>query len=174
MIFMIAGYPGDREQDLKESLAFVQKLARIKGDGGYIFKIGETRVYPKTRIHEWAMQEPGVVVEDQGVFAESIVRQPSKDLNFGTVQDYMQEIFSLSHSTSKLDERLRKLMPFFRIPFQALKDENIPDTCYLGEDREVFNANNVSLDAFRASLPKLVNKYNTARAGQRSTRILPL
>ena len=174
MIFMIAGYPGDREQDLKESLAFVQKLARIKGDGGYIFKIGETRVYPKTRIHEWAMQEPGVVVEDQGLFGESVVRQPSKNLRFGTVQAYMQEIFSLSHSTSKIGQRLNKLMPFFRIPVQALKDENIPESCYLGENREILNARAASLAAFRTCLPNLVDKYNAARADQRSTRILPL
>ncbi len=174
MIFMIAGYPGDREQDLKESLAFVKKLARFKGDGGYVFKIGETRVYPKTKIYEWAMTEPGVVIDNQDVFGESVVRQPSKDLKFNTVQAYMQEIFSLSHSTSKLERRLNKLMPFFRIPFQALTDGKIPDSCYVGQNREILNASGSSLAAFRECLPTLVNKYKTARAGQRSTRRLPL
>jgi len=174
MVFMIAGYPGDREQDLKASLAFAKKLARVKGDGGYIFKIGETRVYPKTRIYEWAMTEPGVIIEDRSVFDESVVRQPSKDLKFKTVQAYMQEIFSLSFSTSKLGKRLNKLMPFFRIPIQALTDENIPDTCYVGQGREILNANSTSLAAFRECLPALANKYETARAGQRSTRTLEL
>ncbi len=174
MVFMIAGYPGDREQDLQASLAFVKRLARIKGDGGYIFKIGETRVYPKTRIYEWAMTEPGVIIDDRGVFGESVVRQPSKELKFSTVQAYMQEIFSLSHSTSKLEKRLNKLMPFFRIPIQALTDDKIPDTCYMGRGREILNANGTSLATFRDCLPTLAKKYETARAGQRSTRVLPL
>jgi radical SAM superfamily enzyme YgiQ (UPF0313 family) len=37
---MIAGYPGDTEQDLKESLIFAKNLSKIKGSGGHIFKIG--------------------------------------------------------------------------------------------------------------------------------------
>jgi hypothetical protein len=174
MIFMIAGYPGDREQDLEASLAFVRKLARFKGNGGFIFKIGETRVYPKTKIYEWAMAQPDVVVEDQGVFGDSVVRRPSKALHFDTVETYMQEIFSLSHSTPKLVQQLGQMMPFFRIPFQALQDNIIPDSCFLDQDREVLNAQGTSLAAFHKCLPALAKKYQDARAGQRSTRTLPL
>lgn len=47
LVFMLAGYPGDKEQDLKESLAFARKLSKNKSLGGYIFKIGECRAYQK-------------------------------------------------------------------------------------------------------------------------------
>jgi radical SAM superfamily enzyme YgiQ (UPF0313 family) len=174
MIFMIVGYPGDREQDVKQSLAFAQKLAARKGDGGYVFKVGETRLYPKTRIYEWAAAQPHVVFEEMGVFGENVVRQPSKDLTFATLEAYMQDIFSLSRSTPKLQERLGNLMPFFRIPLQVFKDESLPADCFLDGDREILNAQSANLAVFRESLSAVLPKYRTARAGQRSTRTLPL
>ena len=174
MVFMIAGYPGDREQDLQESLAFVKKLSRVKGDGGYIFKIGETRVYPKTRIYDWALQEPGVFVEKMSAFGESVVRRPSRHLAFDTVELYMQEIFSRSHATSMLNERLGNLMPFFRLPIEAMNDTNIPANCYMDRRRSVIIAKGKRLDTFRKHLPNLKEKYKTGRAGQRSTRTLAL
>ena len=49
MVFMIAGYPGETEEDLKESLRFARELSKHRGPGGYVFKIGECRVYPGTQ-----------------------------------------------------------------------------------------------------------------------------
>lgn len=174
MVFMIAGYPGDREQDLQESLAFVKRLSQTKGDGGYIFKIGETRVYPKTRIYDWALKEPGVFVEKMSVFGESVVRRPSWQLDFNTVEAYMQAIFSRSHATALLNKRLGKLMPFFRLPIQAMGDASIPDACFVDQQRNIINTQGKHLDTFRKHLPILKAKYKTGRAGQRSTRTLAL
>ena len=80
MVFMIAGYPGDTEEDLKESLNFVKSLSAGKPPGGYIFKIGECRVYPKTKTYDLGLSLPDVIFDDDGVFGQNVVRQPSKDL----------------------------------------------------------------------------------------------
>jgi radical SAM superfamily enzyme YgiQ (UPF0313 family) len=174
MVFMIAGYPGDTEEDLKESLLFAQHLSENKGPAGHVFKIGECRVYPKTKIYDLARSLPNVVFDDDGVFGQNIVRQPSKHLEFDTVLSYMKQIYGLSNPTEKLQGVLLNMMPFFRLPAHALKDDLIPNTCFKGTDREIFSIQSESLMAFRPLVPKLTDKYLNLMSGQRSVRDLTL
>ncbi|MBW2004686.1 MAG: radical SAM protein [Deltaproteobacteria bacterium] len=174
MVFMIAGYPGDTEEDLEESLLFVRELSKNSGSGGHVFKIGECHVYPKTNIHNLTLSLPDVVFDNDGVFGQNIVRQPSKDLNFETVLAYMREIFNLSNSTPKLQTTFLNMMPFFRLPSQALRDNMIPDICYRDNDKRILNVQGKSLFAFRELVPMLIDKYKKFMSGQRSTRNLPL
>jgi len=172
MVFMIAGYPGDTEQDLKESLVFAQNLSKHKGPGGHVFKIGECRVYPKTKIYDLALSLPDVVFDDDGVFGQNIVRQPSKNFDFSTVLSYMKEIYNLSNPTSKMKGSLLNIMPFFRLPAHALKDDMIPNACFRGEDRQIFSIQRKSLAAFKPLAPKLTDKYANLMSEQRSVRDL--
>ncbi|MDH3957052.1 MAG: hypothetical protein OET81_10185, partial [Desulfobacteraceae bacterium] len=172
VVFMIAGYPGDTEEDLKESLVFAKSLSKHKGPGGHIFKIGECRVYPKTKIYDLALSLPDVVFDDDGVFGQNIVRQPSKNFDFDTVLFYMREIYNLSNPTSELQDTLLNIMPFFRLPAHALKDDLIPNTCFRGEDRQIFSIQSKSLAAFRPLTPKLTDKYANLMSEQRSVRDL--
>jgi pyruvate-formate lyase-activating enzyme len=174
VIFMIAGYPGDREEDLEESLVFAKELSKHGGAGGHVFKIGECRVYPKTEIYNHALSSPDVVFDDAGVFGENVVRQPSRGVNFETVAAYMTEIFSLSNNTSKLQKNLLNMMPFFRLPAHAFRDNMIPDTCFSGNNREIFNVKRESLSTFREFVPKLGKKYRKWMSSQRSARNLRL
>jgi len=171
-VFMIAGYPGDTEEDLKESLVFAKSLSKNKGPGGHVFKIGECRVYPKTKIYDLALSLPDVVFDDDGVFGQNIVRQPSKDFDFDTVLSYMREIYNLSNPTPKLQDILLNIMPFFRLPAHALKDDLIPSTCFRGKDRQIFSIQSESLAAFRPLAPKLTDKYANLMSEQRSVRDL--
>ena len=172
MVFMIAGYPGDTEEDLKERLVFAQNLSKHKGPGGHVFKIGECRVYPKTKIYDLALSLPDVVFDDDGVFGQNIVRQPSKNFDFDTVLSYMREIYNLSNPTSKMQDILLNIMPFFRLPAHALKDDLIPNTCFREEDRQIFSIQSESLAAFRPLAPKLTDKYANLMSEQRSVRDL--
>jgi len=172
MVFMIAGYPGDTEKDLEESLVFAKELSRTSGPGGHVFKIGECRVYPKTKLYDHALSLPDVIFDDDGAFGQNIVRQPSKDLDFETVLAYMREIFNLSHYAPKLQEAILDVMPFFRLPVHALKDDMIPDTCFKDEDRGMFDVQGESLSNFRELVPGLAEKHKKGMSGQRSTRNL--
>jgi radical SAM superfamily enzyme YgiQ (UPF0313 family) len=174
MVFMIAGYPGDTEKDLKESLVFAKTLSKHIGPGGHVFKIGECHVYPKTKIYDLAVSLPDVEFDDDGVFGQNIVRQPSKNLKHETVLAYTKEIFNLSNHTPKMYKMIQEIMPFFRLPVQALQDEMIPDQCFKDNYREVFNVQDKSLSTFRGLTSELVAKYKELMSGQRSTRILPL
>ncbi len=174
IIFMISGYPGDTEKDLKESLVFVQNLSKDKGPGGYIFKIGECHVYPKTKIYDLAVSLPDVVFDDDGVFGQNIVRQPSKNLDFETILDYNTEIFNLSNYTQKIKNALLNIMPFFRLPAQSLRDNAIPNSCFKDNNRSIFNVQGKSLSTFKKSVPVLTEKYKKLMSGQRNIRTLPL
>lgn len=174
VVFMIAGYPGDTEEDLKESLLFAQNLSKIKGPGGHVFKIGECRVYPKTKIYDLALSLPDVAFDDDGVFGQNIVRKPSKNFDFDTVLSYMKEIYSLSNLTQKIQNILLNIMPFFRLPAHALKDDIIPNTCFKGRDREIFSIQSESLSAFRPLVPTLTDKYASLMSEQRIMRDLTL
>jgi hypothetical protein len=174
MVFMIAGYPGDTEEDLEETLLFAKKLSESSGLGGHVFKIGECRVYPKTRIYDIALSSADVVFEDNGVFGENVVTHPSKDLDLETTLKYMKDIFSLSNNTAKLRSTLLNIMPFFRLPAHALRDDMIPATCFRGEDKTVFNVHAESLSTFRELVPRLSEKYKKWMWQQRSARNLPL
>jgi radical SAM superfamily enzyme YgiQ (UPF0313 family) len=174
IIFMISGYPGDTEKDLKESLVFIQNLSKYKGPGGHIFKVGECHVYPKTKIYELAVSLPDVVFDDDGVFGQNIVRQPSKNLDFGTILDYNTKIFKLSNYTQKINSALLNIMPFFRLPARSLRDDAIPDPCFKDNNRSIFNVQGESLSIFRKSVPVLTEKYKKLMSDQRNTRILPL
>jgi hypothetical protein len=173
MIFMIAGYPGDTEEDLKESLLFAKELSKNSGPGGHVFKIGECRVYPKTKLYDISLSLPDVVFDDDGVFGQNIVRRPSKNLGFETVLAYMREIFNLSNTTLKLQATILNIMPFFRIPAHALMDEMIPDICFKDNDRGIFNLQQESLLTFRELVPRLIEKYKEWMSSQRNTRNLP-
>jgi hypothetical protein len=173
MVFMIAGYPGDTEKDLEESLIFARELSKNSGPGGHVFKVGECRVYPRTKLHEFACSLPDVVFDDDGVFGQNIVRKPSKDLDFETVLAYMREIFNLSQYSPKLQEALLNVMPFFRLPAHALKDDIIPDGCFRDEDRGMFDLGGESLSSFRQVVPRLREKHREWMSGERSTRSLP-
>jgi len=172
VVFMIAGYPGDTEQDLKESLVFAKRLSKNKGPGGHSFKIGECRVYPKTKIYDLALSLKDVVFDDDGVFGQNIVRQPSKNFDFAAVLSYMKKIYDLSNPTSKIQDILLNIMPFFRLPAHALKDDLIPNSCFRGKDREIFSIQSESLSAFRPIAPKLIDKYADLMSEQRSVRDL--
>jgi pyruvate-formate lyase-activating enzyme len=174
MVFMIAGYPGDTEKDLEESLLFAKELSKNNGQGGYVFKIGECRVYPKTRLYSISSSMPDVVFDDDGVFGQNIVRQPSKGLSFETVLAYMREIFNLSNNTPKLQRTLLNIMPFFRFPTHALQDDMIPDICFRGDNKGIFNVQRESLFTFRELVPRLTAKYKKWMSGQRSTRDLQI
>jgi len=172
MVFMIAGYPGDTEEDLEESLLFAKDLSKNGGSGGHVFKIGECRVYPKTKLYDFALFSSDVVFDNDGVFGQNIVRQPSKDLDFETVLAYMREIFNLSNNTVKLQTTLFNMMPFFRLPPSALQDDMIPDICFRGDNKEIFNVQRASLSIYRDLLPRLTEKYKKWMSGQRNTRNL--
>jgi radical SAM superfamily enzyme YgiQ (UPF0313 family) len=174
IIFMISGYPGDTEKDLKESLVFIQNLSKYKGPGGHIFKVGECHVYPKTKIYELAVSLPDVVFDDDGVFGQNIVRQPSKYLDFETILDYNTKIFKLSNYTQKINSALLNIMPFFRLPARSLRDDAIPDPCFKDNNRSIFNVQGESLSIFRKSVPVLTEKYKKLMSDQRNTRILTL
>jgi pyruvate-formate lyase-activating enzyme len=174
MIFMIAGYPGDTEEDLEKSLVFARQMAEQTGPGGHVFKIGETRIYPRTKLYDYAKSTPGVVFDDHGVFGENVVRQPSQNLDFDTVLRYMSDIFALSNPTRKFSETLMAMMPFFRLPAQALADEMIPDFCFRSLDRDIFEVRRDSLTHFRKLVPRLRERYKDLTAGERSTRTLQL
>lgn len=174
MVFMIAGYPGDTEEDLKQSLDFARELSKHKGPGGYIFKIGECRVYPKTKIYEVALSLPHVVFDNDGVFGQNIVRNPSRDLNFETILDYMREIFNLSIQTTKLENTVRTLMPFFRLPPDAIVDNIVPDKCFTDGSRNVFNVCSESLSIFKGLVPQLAERHTESMSKQRDARDLDL
>ena len=174
IIFMIAGYPGDTEKDLKESLTFAQNLSKNKGSGGHVFKVGECHVYPKTKIYDLAVSLPDVVFDDDGVFGQNIVRQPSNNLDFETILDYNTKIFKLSNYTQKIKNALLNIMPFFRLPAQSLRDGAIPGQCFRGNNRSIFNVQGESLSIFKKSVPGLTEKYKKSMSGQRNTRILKL
>jgi anaerobic magnesium-protoporphyrin IX monomethyl ester cyclase len=173
MVFMIAGFPGDTEEDLKESLEFARVLSRDSGEGGHVFKIGECQVYPKTRLQDLADTLPGVVYDRDGIFGLNVVRKPSASLDFSTVLHYMNEIFGLSNETMKLQTTLLKLMPFFRLPVQALADDLVPESCFRVPGRSVLDVRKERLASFREVVPKLIETYRPLRGKERSTRILP-
>ena len=172
MVFMIAGYPGDTERDLEESLVFARELSKNSGAGGHVFKIGECRVYPKTKLYNISLYLPDVVFDDDGVFGQNIVRQPSKGLDFEAILAYMREIFNLSNVTPKLQATISDIMPFFRLPAQSLRDDMIPATCFRGNDRGILNVQRESLLTFRELAPRLTEKYKQWMSDQRSTRNL--
>jgi len=172
MVFMIAGYPGDTEEDFQHSLTFAAKLSEMSGAGGHVFKIGECRVYPKTKLHGVASSMPDVLFDDQGVFGDNIVRQPSKNLDFEKVLLYMKQVFSLSNNTAKLEKALSKVMPLFRIPALSLSDPLIPNQCYRGEGREILNVQGDSLSVLRNLMPQLRNNYKEMLSQVRQTREL--
>jgi len=174
MVFMIAGYPGDTENDLRDSLDFVRALSGNNAPGGYVFKIGECRVYPKTKIYDLALSLPDVIFDNDGVFGQNVVKQSSKNLSFKTILGYIEEIFNLSHLTPKLQAAIMNIMPFFRLPGEALRDAIIPDICYQGDNRDILNVQGPALGKFREFIPTLTKKYKKEMSGQRSMRSLPL
>jgi hypothetical protein len=86
----------------------------------------------------------------------------------------MKEIFNLSSVTPKLQSNLLAMMPFFRLPAQALKDAMIPDRCFRGAGRSIFNIQADSLSIFRGFVPRLMVKYRDLMSDQRSTRDLAI
>jgi hypothetical protein len=174
MVFMIGGYPGDTKADLKASLDFAKNLSKYKGAGGYVFKIGECHVYPKTKIYDLAVSLPGVVFDDDGVFGQNVVRRPSRNLQFDTVIQYNKTIFNLSHPTSKLRQTLLNMMPLFRIPVQALSDAMIPDSCYAGPGRSILDVRGKSLSRLKQYIPRLAQKYKNEMSAHRSARHLKI
>jgi hypothetical protein len=139
-----------------------------------VFKIGECQVYPKTKLQALADSLPGVIYDKEGVFGLNVVKKPSAGLEFETVLEYMRTIFGLSNETAKLQAALLHLMPFFRLPVQALSDEMLPKSCFRASDRSVLDVRKESLSSFREAVPKLLKKYQPLRGKERSTRILPL
>jgi hypothetical protein len=174
MVFMIGGYPGDTEADLKTSLNFARELSQYKGPGGHVFKIGECHVYPRTKIFDLATSLPDVVFDDDGVFGQNVVRQPSKSLQFETVLDYNKQIFNLSYPTPKLKDTMLNMMPLFRIPVEALGDTMIPDSCYSDAARSILDVRGNSLAKLRRCIPRLAEKYKNEMSAQRSARHLTI
>jgi hypothetical protein len=115
---------------------------------------------------------PDVVFDNDGVFGQNVVRRPSKDLAFETVLAYMREVFSLSNQTPRLQEILLTIMPFFRLPVTALKDESIPERCYRNGNRDILSVHKKSLSSFKVLIPELTRKYRHLMSEQRKTRSL--
>jgi len=174
MIFFIAGYPGDTEADLRETREFAMKLSGAEGPGGFIFKIGECRAYPRTKLYHTAKTMPGVEFDDEGVFGDNIVRKPSRNLDFETVLDYMRAVYELSRPTPKMQLTLLRMMPFFRIPGQSLRDEMMPSVCFKDPGRQVLKVDAESLSIVRGIIPGLAQKYKELTSDQRSKRNLSL
>jgi hypothetical protein len=174
IVFFIAGYPGDTKKDLEISLEFARKLSKNKGPGGHVFKVGECRAYPKTRTYDLAGSLPGVVFDDDGVFGQNIVREPSQGVHFDTVLTFMKQIFAFSHPTDKLNQIMVNMMPFFRLPALALRDETIPGICFADNEKNIFNVQREGLQAFRKKVPALTKKYKEWMSLERSTRNLPI
>jgi hypothetical protein len=172
VLFIMIGYPGDTEADLEETLIFINELAKNKGDGGYIFKVGECWAYPKTKTYDLASTMQGVSFDDDGVFGQNVIRKPSENLGFETILKYMQDIYHLSHPTQRLQKTILRMMPFFRLPSNALEDEMIPQSCFIGENKDIFNVQRESIDVFRKIAPELIAKYRTWMSAQRSARNL--
>jgi hypothetical protein len=78
----------------------------------------------------------------------------------------------LSNPTPKIQDILLNIMPFFRLPAHALKDDLIPVTCFRGEGRQIFSIQSESLSAFRQLAPRLTDKYSNLMSEQRSVRDL--
>jgi len=95
-------------------------------------------------------------------------------LDFETILDYNTKIFELSNYTQKIKNALLNIMPFFRLPARALRDDAIPDQCFRGNNRSIFNVQGESLSTFKNSVPGLTEKYKKLMSGQRNTRILKL
>jgi hypothetical protein len=66
------------------------------------------------------------------------------------------------------------MMPFFRLPAHAFRDNMIPNTCFSGDNREIFSVKGESLSTFREFVPRLSEKYKKLMSSQRSTRNLQL
>jgi hypothetical protein len=64
------------------------------------------------------------------------------------------------------------MMPFFRLPAAALKDDMIVDKCYLDGDREIFDLRSESLALFRSQVSALADHYREAQSGARDLRQL--
>ena len=174
MIFMIAGYPGDTEDDLAESYNFAKKLTEFSGRAGHVFKIGECHVYPKTKIHDLAVSLPDVVFDDDTVFGQNVVRKPSRDLHFETIMSYTDKIYRLSSNTEKLQTAFLKMVPFFRLPASSLTDPVIPDYCYRDRKRNILKVNGDDLDSLRGFLSTLRKAKKDELSGRRSSRVLNL
>lgn len=174
MVFMIMGFPGDTVDDLEQSLMFAEALSGRSGAAGHIFKVGECRVYPKTRLHQLAVSLDGTVFDNEGPFGNNVVRQPSAGVSFDRVAAYMKRIFRLSNPSAVLLERLMRVMPFFRLPPAALTDQRVPTTCFKTPDRNIFNAQGESLAAFKEIAPVLIQNYGEQMAGERNHRKLSL
>jgi radical SAM superfamily enzyme YgiQ (UPF0313 family) len=172
MVFMIAGYPGDTEDDLQQSMAFAEKLSDMTGPGGHVFNIGECRIYPKTKLYHTASSMPEVVFDDRGVFADNVVRRPSRTLDLDTVMTYMSRIFGLSNNTPKMQSALSRVMPLFRIPAKGLKDRIIPDECFKGDSRDILRVQGESLSILRGKVQELRQKYKDALPNLRESREL--
>ncbi len=75
------------------------------------------------------MPLPDVIFDDDGVFGQNVVRQSSKNLSFETILAYTEAIFNLSHLTPKFQKAVTNVMPFFRLPVEALQDDMVPAAC---------------------------------------------
>jgi hypothetical protein len=66
------------------------------------------------------------------------------------------------------------MMPFFRLPAHALRDGTIPDTCFRGNNKGIFDVQGKSLSTFREIVPGLTEKYKKWMSKERSTRNLAI
>jgi len=168
------GYPGDTVEDLETSLAFASKLSKYSRPGGHVFKVGECRVYPKTRLFDIASALNDTIFDNDGVFGNNVVKQSSRGVTFETILHYMDRIFRLSNATGKIRDILLDVMPFFRLPLSVITDEMVPAECFKGSDRSIFDTRGNSLAAFRRAAPALLKKFENNMSGKRDSRKLTL
>ncbi len=173
-VFWIAGYPGDTAEDMAENLRFARRLSSEQGPGGYVFKIGECRVYPRTKLSSWVRGLADVVFDDDGVFGQNVVRRPSAGVGFEDVVRHMKQVFELSRPTDRLQQNLLRIMPFFRLPGEALRHEAVPQACFADTGRHILKIDRQSLSLFRPRVPQLNRIFHNAMSDPRKSRELDL
>lgn len=107
------------------------------------------------------------------LFSEPISKNAGP-ARFDTVLTYMNKIYNLYNSTEKLQGILLNIMPFFRLPVHALEADLIPDTCFNGQGREIFNIQSESLAAFGPLAHELTDRYSNLMSDRQSVTNLSL
>jgi hypothetical protein len=53
----------------------------------------------KTKVHDYALLNPEVIIDNTRIFRDNITRRPSEYLDFNTMLSYMASLFEMSNFT---------------------------------------------------------------------------